>query len=176
MADPKILQPFILSWEGGYANLPHDKGGPTNKGVTLDTFRSFFGKDKTVDDLKAITDDQWLHIFRKGFWNRWKADEIKSQSIANLVVDWLYHSGTYGITKVQALLGVKADGIVGPKTLAALNAQDPQTLFRRIHSAREIFMRSLSNFKYYGNGYLNRLNSIGYGWLVYNGSKHTFKA
>ena len=176
MADPKILQPFILSWEGGYANLPQDKGGPTNKGVTLSTFRSFYGKDKTIQDLKNITDEQWLHIFKTGFWDKWKADQIKSQSIANLVVDWVYNSGKWGITKVQTILGVKADGIVGPKTLAAINAQDPQSLFRKIHSAREIFFRSLSNFNVFGKGWLNRNNAIGYGWLTYNGVKHTFKA
>ena len=174
MANPKILQPFILSWEGRYANLPHDKGGPTNKGVTLATFRSFYGSNKTIQDLKNITDEQWMHIFKTGFWDKWNADRISSQSIANLVVDWLYHSGKHGITKVQKVLGVKVDGIVGPKTLAALNSQDPQTLFQKIHSARESFMRSLYNFKFYGKGFLNRLNSIGYGWLFYGGEKHIF--
>lgn len=176
MADPKILQPFILSWEGGYANLPQDKGGPTNKGVTLKTFQSFYGKNKTIQDLKNITDEQWLHIFKTGFWDKWKADQINSQSIANIVVDWVYNSGKWGITKVQSILGVTADGIVGPKTLQALNSQDSQILFKRIHQAREIFFRSLSNFNVFGKGWLNRNNSIGYGWLSYNGVKHTFKA
>lgn len=178
MADPKILKPFLLSWEGGFVNHPKDPGGATNKGVTLATFRSYYGKDKTINDLKNITDEQWLHIFKKGYWDKWKADEIKSQSIANLVVDWVYNSGKYGITKVQSLLGVTADGIVGPKTLAALNAQDPQTFFKKLHSAREIFYRGLSNFKTFGTGWLRRNNSIGFGWLKLNdkaGTKITFK-
>jgi lysozyme family protein len=38
MADYKKLKPFILKWEGGYANHPLDKGGPTNKGIILTTF------------------------------------------------------------------------------------------------------------------------------------------
>ena len=46
---------FIRSWEGGYANIPQDSGGPTNKGVTLATFQHVFGKDKTVSDLKNMT-------------------------------------------------------------------------------------------------------------------------
>ena len=56
MAESKIVQPFILSWEGGYVNDPADKGGATNKGVTIGTFRSVFGKEKTIKDLKNRMD------------------------------------------------------------------------------------------------------------------------
>ena len=48
---------FILSWEGGFVNDQRDSGGATNKGVTLSTFQTVFGKDKTVKDLKNITDE-----------------------------------------------------------------------------------------------------------------------
>ena len=40
------LKSFILSWEGGFVNDPRDPGGATNKGITIATFRSVFGKDK----------------------------------------------------------------------------------------------------------------------------------
>ena len=39
MADIKILSPFILSFEGGFVNHPNDKGGATNKGVTIATWK-----------------------------------------------------------------------------------------------------------------------------------------
>lgn len=29
MANIDILSPFILSWEGGFVNDPHDRGGAT---------------------------------------------------------------------------------------------------------------------------------------------------
>nr|DAR62293.1 MAG TPA: Lysozyme [Bacteriophage sp.] len=48
---------YILSWEGGFVNDPRDSGGATNKGITLTTFQSVFGKDKTVEDLKRMTED-----------------------------------------------------------------------------------------------------------------------
>ena len=51
------LKSFILSWEGGFVNDPRDSGGATNKGVTLSTFQTVFGKDKTVKDLTNITDE-----------------------------------------------------------------------------------------------------------------------
>ena len=107
---------FIRSWEGGYTNIPQDSGGPTNKGVTLATFRSVYGKDKTVSDLKNITLEQWEHIFKRYFWDRWKADNIKDEWVSYLLVDWIWGSGKYGITKVQQYLRIPADGIVGQKT------------------------------------------------------------
>ena len=110
---------------------PHDRGGATNKGVTIATWRQV-GYDKDgdgdidVDDLKKITDtDAIERVMRPHYWNRWKADRIASQSVANIVVDWVWASGKHGITKVQKLLGVKVDGIVGEKTLSAINAQTP---------------------------------------------------
>ena len=176
MADSKILQPFILSWEGGYGNHPADKGGPTNKGVTLTTFRQFFGASKTVEDLKKITDDQWHTIFKKGFWDKCKADEIKCQSVANLLVDFAYHSGIgNAVPKIQRIVGTTADGIVGPKTIEAINKKDRLVLFAQLHKEREAFLRTRSNFSTFGKGWLNRLNGIGYGWLVLNDINQTKK-
>lgn len=168
MADSKILVPFIQSWEGGFANHPQDPGGATMKGVTLATFRQVFGASKTVNDLKNITDEQWHTIYKKFYWDRWKADQIVSQSIANILTDWVWASGSHGITKVQELLGVKVDGIVGEKTLAALNSKDPHSFFSRIFARRKQFIESLKTYPTFGKGWMRRLNSIGYGYLVLN--------
>lgn len=168
MADSNILQPFILSWEGGFANHPQDPGGATMKGVTLATFRQVYGANKTVNDLKNITDEQWHTIFKKYYWDRWKADQIKSQSIANLLVDFVWASGSHGITKVQELLGVKVDGIVGDKTLSALNSQCPTIIFDKIWKRRQQFIESLKTYPTFGKGWMRRLRSIGFGWLVLN--------
>ena len=84
MADAKKLIPFIVKWEGGFANHPNDKGGATNKGITIATFRHYMGQDATVAQLKAMTNEQWETIFKKGFWFPFKGDYITNQSIANI--------------------------------------------------------------------------------------------
>lgn len=106
MADAQKLVPFILSWEGGYVNDPDDVGGATNKGITIATWR-LHGCDNDgdgdidADDLRIITNEQWMEIFKCQYWDRWKADEIENQSIANIVVDWVWASGVHGIKQVQ---------------------------------------------------------------------------
>lgn len=174
MAQAEILKPFILSWEGGFADIPGDRGGATNMGVTIATFRSVYGKSMTVSQLRWMTDAQWSYIFRKLFWSRWRADQIESQPIANLLADWLWTSGIYAIKLPQKVLGVTIDGIVGPKTIAAVNSYtDQQLLFSMLWNEREAFFRRIGKGTQakFLKGWLNRLNGIQWDCLVCNGGK-----
>lgn len=125
MADVKKLAPFILKWEGGFVNDPDDLGGATNMGVTMATYKVYCKRkgrpEPAIDDLKHLSNDEWIDILKSLYWDKWKADQIKSQSVANILVDWVWASGNYGIKIPQELLGVTADGIVGKNTLAAVN-------------------------------------------------------
>lgn len=150
MANVDSLLPFILKFEGGFVNDPADAGGATNKGVTIATWRSV-GYDKDGDgdidvaDLKLLTDaDVRNRVLKPAFWDRWKADRIKSQGVANILVDWVWGSGKHGIVIPQRLLGVTPDGIVGDKTLAAVNAANPRQLFDAIFEARKKFLYDIT--------------------------------
>lgn len=167
MAEAKRLKPFILRWEGGYSNDPDDSGGATNKGITIATFRHYYGANATIQQLKALTDDQWMHIYLCGFWNPFKADNIANQSVANICVDWAWASGTgTAIKRVQSLVGVKVDGIVGEQTLSAINNSNQRLLFTRIKSARLRFVEAIVNRdpkqKKYINGWKRRINSLSF--------------
>lgn len=149
MANVNILLPFILRWEGGFVNDPTDRGGATNKGVTISTWRQV-GYDKDGDgdidvaDLKLLTnEDVRDRVLVPHYWNRWKADTIHDQKVANILVDWVWASGVHGIKIPQRLLGVKADGIVGPKTIEAVNFADPKSLFLAIYDERVKFINDI---------------------------------
>lgn len=170
MANSSKLVPFILQWEGGFVNDPDDLGGATNKGITIDTFTEYKKrkgqKAPTVTDLKNISDAEWNDVFKSLYWDRWKADEIKSQAVANILVDWVWASGSHGIKRPQRLLGVKADGIVGKQTIAALNAMDAATLFKMIKDDRAKFIDEICKARpkneKYRKGWMNRINAIRY--------------
>lgn len=171
MANSSKLVPFILQWEGGFVNDPDDLGGATNKGITIGTFTEYRRrkglKAPTVNDLKNISCAEWHDVFKSLYWDRWKADEIKNQSVANILVDWVWASGSHGIKRPQRLLGVKADGIVGKRTIAAVNAMDAATLFKMVKDDRAKFIdeicRARPKNEKYRNGWMNRINAIKYG-------------
>ena len=147
MADVRKLAPFILKWEGGFVNDPDDLGGATNMGVTIGTYEAYCRKKgyskPTVERLKNLTKEGWTEILKTMYWDRWKADEIKSQSVADILVDWVWASGAHGIKIPQRLLGVTVDGIVGPKTIAAVNTHNPRELFDQIKIARFDFIEDI---------------------------------
>ena len=172
MAQCEILLPFILRWEGGFVNDPNDRGGATNKGVTLSTWRNV-GYDKDGDgnidvtDLKQLTDEDVMRrVLKPHYWDRWRADEITSQSIANMLVDWVWCSGAYGIKIPQRILSLKIDGIVGAKTLSAVNSRDPRELYDELRNEREEFLRRIvknnPTQKKFLRGWINRINAIRY--------------
>ena len=170
MADFSIYAPKLKSYEGGFVNDPRDSGGVTQSGVTLARFREEFGMDKTVTDLRNMTDAQWCQIMKKGYWDKCCADDIKNQSIAEIFVDWCVNSGLGVIKKVQGIVGAKADGIVGPKTVAAINNRDARQLHYAIKAARAEYYAGCvksksSNIAFY-DGWMNRLASFKYSSLI----------
>lgn len=164
------LVPFILKWEGGFVDDPDDLGGATNRGVTIGTYATYCKKKgypaPTVERLKNLSEKDWAEILKTLYWDRWKADDIKSQSVANILVDWVWASGVNGIKIPQQVLGVTVDGIVGTKTLAALNARNPKELFEKIKEARVQFIEDICRKRPANNkfkkGWLNRINNLQY--------------
>ncbi len=171
MANIDKIIPHILKWEGGnkYTNDPLDRGGATKYGITIGTLQGInydTNHDGKVDvnDVKALQLENFKHILKRQYWDKWKADEIKNQSIANLLVDWLWGSGKHGIIFPQRLLGVPADGVVGDKTINALNSANQRIIYNKVWEARKQFYYNIvknnpSQSKWL-KGWLNRLNDL----------------
>lgn len=184
MANVEKIVPFILKWETsttgvgmtneqlfekaskrGFANDPNDLGGATMCGVTIATYTEYRRRKglpkPTIEQLKEIPYKEWLEILKAMFWDRWKADQIKNQSIANFLVDWVWASGNYGVKLPQKILGVSIDGVVGPKTIAAVNAKDPGTLFYQLRQERidytDRICKSRPQNKRFYSGWINRI-------------------
>lgn len=168
---------FCRSFEGGWSNHPNDSGGATMKGVTYKVFCEFRAskglKKPTILDLKNISDKEWDAILRWHTWDRIKCDQFKSEWVAYLLADCCWMSGRNYIKRVQSLYGLKADGLVGPKTLAKLNEQDQKTLFNNLWKQRQQFYKGISTGKnsVFLKGWLRRLNAVRYGSLLCNGGK-----
>lgn len=166
MAEFVKYAPKLLRLEGGFVNHPDDRGGITNCGITIQTYREYCGQDKTIKDLQNMSYGTWEKIMKDGYWDKVKGDEIDNQSLAEIIADWCVNSGAVSIRKVQDLVGCKADGIVGPITLSLINTADARSLHERIWKARQqhyidIVKRNPKQ-KVFMNGWMNRLNQFKY--------------
>lgn len=188
MANIERLIPFIIKWESGttrkagednaalfgrarstgWSDDPADAGGKTMVGVTLKTFQAYCRKkgqpEADATALRNINYTTWRDVLKTLYWNKWRADEIRSQSVAEILVDWVWGSGSAGVIIPQSKLGVDADGIVGDKTIAAVNAQSPQEFFNLMKLERGKYFDRIcqtrpSNLKF-KKGWLNRLNDL----------------
>lgn len=134
MADFTIAFQLMIAHEGGYVNDPDDPGGETYKGVarkihskwngwtTVDMLKrqtSFPANlDKDPDLQEAITD-----FYRVTFWDKMKGDQIADQAVANSIFDFGVNAGMgTSASLAQLVIGAKTDGVIGPKSIAELNA------------------------------------------------------
>ena len=169
MANINHLATKLFLSEGLFVNDPVDHGGPTNRGVTLSTWQKV-GYDKDgdsdidVDDIRLLTPDDALTVLKTCYWDRWHADEINNQKVANILVDWLWCSGKWGILIPQRILGVPVDGIVGPFTIQAVNRANPYRFLIQIYNTRVTFIFDIINKdpsqKRFEKGWFNRLNAF----------------
>ena len=66
----------VLKHEGGWADHPKDPGGATMKGVTIAVFREYKGRAVTKDELRAISDADLRAIYKAGYWDKVKGDDL----------------------------------------------------------------------------------------------------
>ena len=153
------VMPLVLKHEGGYVNHPKDPGGHTNKGVTLATFRVYKPK-ATVADLKAISTDMVHRIYRDGYWNKVRGDDLPS-GLDYAVFDFAVNSGPGRAAKyLQAAVGVKQDGNIGPETLRAVSRYDTAKLINALCDARMAFLRKLPTWGTFGKGWSSRVAGV----------------
>lgn len=171
MADFKKYFPTLVKWEGAaFTNTPGDAGGPTKYGVILTEWKAKGwdkdgDKDIDVNDLKLITADDAAGIAKAHYWDKLKADNINNQSIAEFLVDFAYNCGvSTAAKKIQGVLGITADGVIGPGSLKSINEANQEQLFNNLKAKRESYYRAIvankpSQSKFL-KGWLNRNNSF----------------
>jgi lysozyme family protein len=148
----------ILQNEGGFVDNPHDPGGATNLGVTLDTLSGWRHSTQTIADVQSLTPADVAPIYQSMYWNVAHCGQLPP-GIDLMIFDEAVNGGPgRAIRHLQQAARVTVDGMIGPDTLAAVEKINPSTLLADIRDLREAYYRSLSNFSRFGAGWLNRLS------------------
>jgi len=130
----------ILEHEGGFVDNKHDPGGATNYGISLrwlqqiDLAEADVDRDGDVDadDIKKMTQKQAEAFYKKHWWTKNKYDRIDNIGVSIKVFDMAVNMGAGQAHKLvqRALravgLEVEDDGILGPKSIEAINLTTAQ--------------------------------------------------
>jgi lysozyme family protein len=172
----------VIKHEGYYAKVTGDRGGETYMGVArnlhpnwegwriIDSYKHDVGRIKhnekiNIDELTKLVKE----FYRKTFYHAYKIESIKNDSLKEIIFDWCVNSGYWGSHGVQRAVNqlsdnnLKIDGIIGAKTIVAINSCEPEILFDAIKIARIRFYNTIAkkgqNYKFL-KGWLKRINAI----------------
>lgn len=155
---------LVLAHEGGYVDHPLDPGGATNLGITRRTLAAWRRvkpwRKLPKSEVREPTRREAGRIYRARYWDAVCADKLPG-GVDYAVFDYAVNSGVARAAKaLQRVAGARADGIVGPMTLAAVARHHPKTIIRRLISRRMSFLQRLRTWKTFGRGWTARVNGV----------------
>ena len=139
----------LLGHEGGYVNNPADPGGETNFGISK--------RDYPGEDIKGMTLDRAKTIYRRDYWGPAGCDAVPDGVRFDLF-DFAVNSGVRtAIRALQTAVGETADGVLGPRTLQAIQSTPATRLAARFAAERLLLLTTLATWPAFGRGWVRRV-------------------
>ncbi|EPG9094013.1 glycoside hydrolase family 108 protein [Klebsiella pneumoniae] len=169
------ISSVILQHEGGYVNDPNDRGGETNMGITIATWRAYApsdpGIEATTNTLRNMTKEQAEIIYYNHYWEPKGFCKLETIKIALMLYDWTITSGR-AVTQVRKMLhneyniNLVVSNTMDDDMIHCINAiEDQEQLLSRIAEVRKEYYRSLTITNGEPNtqvrfltGWINRVN------------------
>jgi lysozyme family protein len=150
---------LVLKHEGGYINHKDDPGGMTNLGVTKKVWEEWVGHEVDEKAMRALTPALVAPMYEMKYWRTSYCEKLP-RGLDLLVFSMAVNAGSGRSVKLlQDAIGVVADGIIGPRTMAKISEANVETLIDSFSEARRQFYRGLKTFPVFGKGWLSRTDS-----------------
>ena len=184
MANHSLAELKTLKWEGGYCDVKGDAGGETIFGIArnshadsvlwsyVDEFKSRFNpftkaNYKALEELCMNSKEfcaEMARIYKSLYWDKIRGDEIDSQDVANALYDFAVNSGVKRASQyIQRLVNVEDDGVIGAKTIEAINSKNGSALCNLLCDERVNFLREIAkkpNNSKFLKGWLDRVSDF----------------
>ena len=139
---------IVLSHEAGYVNDPDDPGGETKFGISKKAYPDL--------DIQNLTRDDAIEIYYRDWWLKYRYCELRDDQLAGKVFDLSVNMGPAAAhTHLQLAVMktsdkiIKLDGIIGPQTIAAVNAHpSPRLLLAELKLMTIKYYADINNPKF----------------------------
>lgn len=139
----------LLGHEGGYVDHPADPGGSTKYGISR---RAYPG-----EDIQGMTLERAKEIYLRDYWGPAGCDAVPDALRFDLF-DMAVLSGVKTAVRcLQRAAGADADGILGPRTLIAVQYVPAPRLLARFNGARLAALTELPTWPAFGKGWCRRI-------------------
>jgi len=151
---------ITLQYEGDYVDHPKDPGGATNLGITFAVLKAWRKTNITKDDVRALTKDEAAKIYKARYWDKVGGDDLPL-GLDLCMFDYGVNSGPARAVKaLQRIVGVKADGVMGDDTQAAVQKYEAKVLVEKLCDERLRFVQGLRTWSTFGKGWGRRIASV----------------
>ena len=164
---------FLLKWEGGYVDHPNDKGGPTNRGITIPVLKVAQAQGIVKHcDIKALSKDEAMAIYKVNYWDRHGWGEL-AWPVCAATLDISVNHGARGWALIvqracnKLGAGLVVDGKYGAKSKAALWSlakKEPKGLALAICEMKQDYYNRIvagdESQKVFLKGWTNRVNAL----------------
>ncbi len=141
--------------EGGYVNNPNDMGGATNYGISSRWYPN--------EDIINMTPERASAILYRDYWLQPKMYLLPDEFSDIVFDDGVLQGQSRSVKHLQNALGIKADGIIGPDTINALNNSDYNIVkkgyIKNVYDRAENIAESNPSQKEFLRGWKNRVNT-----------------
>ena len=139
----------LLGHEGGYVWNAADPGGETSFGISKRSYPAINIRELTCDHAKMI--------YLAEFWGPAGCDAVPDGIKADLF-DMAVHAGVKTAARcLQRAVGALPDGVIGPRTLQAVQSMPSQRLAARFNGQRLFALTDLHTWPAFGKGWARRI-------------------
>ncbi len=166
---------IVIGEEGGLSTDPADPGnwtgGGCGRGACLGTRYGISAAAYPGLAIATLSLDAARAIYRRDYWDPVHGDSLPPP-LALLMFDAAVNNGVgRAISWLQAAVGVAPDGLLGPRTMAAVIAKAGQgaALLAEFQAQRLMFMAGLPTWRSFGLGWARRLCRLPYAAIAISG-------
>lgn len=154
---------LVIGHEGKFSKNPKDPGNWTGGAVGVGSLDgTMYGISALIARAEGYTGPMdklplsfAKEVAKRRYWNAVKGDQLPPE-ISYQLFDIQYNGGR-AAQWLQSAVNVVTDGVIGPKTIEAVQAADQRAVIMKLCAYRLKYMASLKILPTFAGGWMNRI-------------------